>query len=71
MSSSDSAADRLTQIETLLMHVQRDLEQLNTAVLRQQAEIDALRGLVGRLETTLTDLPPEPRDPQAERPPHY
>ncbi len=63
--------DRLTRLESLLMHVQYDLDQLNTAVLRQQAELDAVRSLIGRLESTLTAPPPEPRDPQLERPPHY
>jgi SlyX protein len=68
-----SADDRLTNVELLLTHLQRDFEQLSQVVFRQQAEIDALKTEVAKLNTrivTLTD-DPEIRDPQEEKPPHY
>ena len=65
--------EQLTAIESLLMHLQHDLEQLHEALAGQQNDIAALRrtlaGLHGRLEQVETG--PEERDPTAEKPPHY
>ncbi len=48
MNRDEGGDDRLVQLETALMHVQRDLELLNQAVLAQQREIDALRKALAR-----------------------
>ncbi len=73
MNDDASSNPRLTAIETLLMHVQHEVEQMNSAILSQQRELDALRkdidavrGHVERLE-----VGPESRDPKLEKPPHY
>ncbi len=73
MSENSLSDERLTAIETLLMHMQHELEQLNSALLGQQRDTDALRkdldrlrGHIERLETA-----PEARDPKLEKPPHY
>ena len=55
------------------MFQQKLLDELNEVVLRQQAELDRLRGEVNRLreevqravEIANSDLPPD------EKPPHY
>lgn len=73
MTDSKSSEERLTAVETLLTHLQYDLEQFHQALLGQQRDLDALRrdldkirGHVERLETGS-----EERDPKLEKPPHY
>ena len=61
---------RLVQIETLLMHLQRDVEQLSKALIEQQAELETIRRSISRLAAVI-DTEPEVRDPGLERPPHY
>ena len=71
--TSTDAESRLMQLESLLMHMQYDLEQLSQVVWRQQAEIDALTNELNRLDTRVVTLAdgPETRDPLDEKPPHY
>jgi SlyX protein len=73
MQPGSDADARLVQIESLLMHMQHDVEQLSTAVIEQQAELDAVKRQLSRLQAALdaADAEPESRDPQQERPPHY
>ena len=71
MNLPDALEQRLIQVETVLMQVQHDLEQLSTAVLEQQAELTHLRGALERVSATLDEGPSEPRNPVDERPPHY
>jgi len=73
MSEDRSVADRLTAIESALMHLQHDVEQMHEALVGYRGDLDALRngietvrGQVERLEAG-----PEVRDPKAEKPPHY
>ena len=40
MSDNETHEQRLVNIELLLMHLQHDVEQLNKAVLDQQAEVE-------------------------------
>lgn len=69
----DEPAERLTAIETLLMHMQHELEQMNGALLGQQRDMDALRKELERLRGDVERLEtgPESRDPKLEKPPHY
>jgi uncharacterized coiled-coil protein SlyX len=71
MIGPDALEQRLIQVETVLMQVQHDLEQLNKAVLDQQGELTHLKGAFDRLTATLEEGPAEPRNPVDERPPHY
>ncbi|AMV19115.1 SlyX family protein [Planctomyces sp. SH-PL14] len=64
-------SERLAAVESLLMHVQYDVEQLNKAVLGQQAEIARLRTELMRFRSEFEDHAVAPRDPAAEKPPHY
>ncbi len=71
--ASDPNADRVTNLEILLTHLQEDFRQLDSAVLDQQQQIDALSKTISRLEVRIDKLSegPENRDPAGERPPHY
>jgi len=64
---------RVENVESLLMHLQRDFDSLSEVVWRQQAEIDTLKKEVQRLgERFATEVDgTEERDPLAEQPPHY
>ncbi len=65
--------DRLTAVESLLMHLQHDLDQLHEAILGSRRDVDDLRRELGRLRRDVERLesPPETRDPKLEKPPHY
>jgi uncharacterized coiled-coil protein SlyX len=63
--------ERLTQVESLLSHLQHDIDKLNDALIDQQRQVDELRTLVLKLESAVEQFPDSPRDPREERPPHY
>jgi uncharacterized coiled-coil protein SlyX len=65
--------DRLTAIESLLMHLQHDVEQLHEALVGYRKDLDGLREEMGKLrgQVERIEMGPEARDPKAERPPHY
>ena len=71
--SDRTADDRLTAIETALMHLQHDVEQVHEALVGQRRDLEDLRtgivGLRGRIDRM--EAGPEDRDPTLERPPHY
>ena len=64
-------ADRLTNLESTLMHMQYELEQLGRTVMEQQSEIALLKGELRKFLSELDDLPAPARDTVAEKPPHY
>ncbi len=66
-------ANRVTELEILVMHMQADFQKINSVVLDQQREIDALTKSLDRLGSKVDKLgeEPEKRDPLQERPPHY
>ncbi len=70
MANHETHNERLVKIELLLMQVQHDLEQLNKALLDQQAEVDSVKRVLDRLATTVENNA-EPRRLEDERPPHY
>ena len=71
--TADPADARLTAVETLLTHLQRELAQMHEVLLAQSAELQALRDRAAKLDGRLDRLEddPEDRDPRAEQPPHY
>lgn len=73
MSNAPSADDRIVELESVVAHLQHDLDQFNSVILRQQAEIDGIKQMLSRLETRVeqSDSAPEVRDLEQERPPHY
>ena len=66
-------SQRIVAMESLIAHLQHDLDQLNSVLLRQQTEIDALRQSQNRLEMRIDNnfTGAEDNDPSNERPPHY
>jgi uncharacterized coiled-coil protein SlyX len=74
MQPGNAPEDRLVRLETALMQLEHDFEQLSESLVAQHRALEALRVAVERLEWRLdrdNAGPPETRDPQEERPPHY
>jgi uncharacterized coiled-coil protein SlyX len=74
MQPGNSADERLIRLETALMQLEHDVEQLNASLIAQHRSLEALRVAVERLEWRLDRDgagPPETRDPEDEKPPHY
>ena len=68
MSAEDSLNDRTIAIESHLLHLDHDLEQLNSVIVAQQADIDSLKRMVQRLESQLdrtaeSPMQLDPNDP--------
>lgn len=72
-SPQEELSSRLTQVESVLMHLQHEVEQLNQAIIQQNTTVDALKKTMKSLDTRLGALEEEDegRDPYQERPPHY
>ena len=73
MSAATPLEERLIALELLVTHIERHLELLNSALLDQQKELDALKRSASRLDERITQLTEEdkPRNLTDERPPHY
>ena len=79
MTPDDTSGDerlrqRVTEVETLLTHLQHDYHQLNEAVLEQQTRFTTIERQILALEQKLNEVanrPGEPIDPLDEKPPHY
>ena len=75
-SSAENDTDRrIAQLESTLAHLQYTYDALNGVVIEQAKTIELLQRRLQQLESSLEDvreqLPSEPRDPLAEKPPHY
>lgn len=70
---NDSPNDRLIELESIVMHLQNDLMQMNNVILDQQREIESFNQRIQQLESRLAETAesPEEHDPLEERPPHY
>ncbi len=64
---------RLNEVESILMHVQHEVEQLNSAILQRNTELDSLSRSMKQLDSRLGVLEEdgEGHDPGQEKPPHY
>ncbi|QDU40159.1 Protein SlyX [Maioricimonas rarisocia] len=71
MSDPHPLEDRLARIETLIMHMQHDMEQFNSVLIEQQKHLEQIRERLTRIEDEDEDWPDDPRDPGLEKPPHY
>jgi uncharacterized coiled-coil protein SlyX len=72
--SREKLAQRLTECETLLTHVQRALQDLDGVVLSHGKRIESLEKRLERLAEFFGALragPTEDRRPEDEKPPHY
>jgi uncharacterized coiled-coil protein SlyX len=72
--SIDQLAERVTKLEILLTHLERRVQELHDVLLETSRRHDeferAMRRLADR-QRELDDRLVEPRDPAAEKPPHY
>lgn len=67
-----SADDRLTTVETAIMHLQRDMESLSDSLLHHGRLLDELQKSLDKLSSTVEELDSDDqRDPEDEVPPHY
>jgi uncharacterized coiled-coil protein SlyX len=73
MSATESPQDRIIKLEFLVTHLEHELATMNSVLLEQRKEIDALKQTTARLDDRVSRLADdeEPRDPGDERPPHY
>ena len=71
MSADRPTDERLATIETLLSHLQHDVDKLNEALISQQTEINGLSRSLHKLESAVDQIPQPPENPLDERPPHY
>jgi SlyX protein len=71
--SSDSHDARLTELEILVTHLQRELADMHSVLLEQQKQLDQLHRVLARLDNRVVALeePEDERNPEDERPPHY
>jgi uncharacterized coiled-coil protein SlyX len=70
--SNDSADDRFIALEERLAFQQRMLEEINSVVVSQQAELDRIRREVSQLTETSHQLMERAGDNLPhEKPPHY
>lgn len=77
MADQDKAAlrdaNRLTDVETAMMHLQNDYETINSVVLENARRLDLLAKAVQQLTDRLStsDEPDSERKAEDEIPPHY
>ncbi len=63
--------DRLVQIESALMELQRHVELLNEALLNQQKDFHGMQSQVKRIESLAAEWSDPQPSPIDDRPPHY
>jgi SlyX protein len=65
--------ERIVKLEFLVAHLERELATMNSVLLEQQKQIEALKRTAARLDDRVARLAEddEQRDPSDERPPHY
>ncbi len=71
--TQEELLSRLKEVESILMHVQHEVEQLNDAILQRNSEVDLLSKTLKLLDSRLGVLEEgdEGGEPELERPPHY
>ena len=71
--SQPESSSRIIGLETAVAHLQHELEQMHQVLLAVQADLNAAREKMAKLETKIvhTNEDSEQRNPSEERPPHY
>ena len=72
--SHEKLNDRQTELETLVTHLQRIVQDLDEVVRQQHGRLDLLQAKLARLETELgqlRDATTIEQKPEDEKPPHY
>lgn len=72
-SKVEELLSRLNGLESVLMHIQHDVEQLNEAILQQGRVVDAITKSMKQLDFRIGMLEEEEEGPDSyqEKPPHY
>ncbi len=72
-SSQGSTEDRLERIESVLAHLQHDVDSLNASLLSQYRRLQEFESRFARLESEIQveSDSADRRDAASERPPHY
>lgn len=72
-SKVEELLSRLNGLESVLMHIQHDIEQLNEAILQQGRVVDAITKSMKQLDFRIGMLEEEEEGPDSyqEKPPHY
>jgi uncharacterized coiled-coil protein SlyX len=75
MSVDEKMSARLIELEELVTHLQRTVQDLDGVVLAQQRQLDTLAQrlarLSGQLEANLSARGEPPRTLEDDKPPHY
>ena len=74
MNENKKMSQRITDLETALMHLQNDFEAINEVVLSNGRRMDELHSLLERLTDRFEahqDESDEERNLEDEKPPHY
>jgi uncharacterized coiled-coil protein SlyX len=68
-----SVESRLEKIESVLAHLQHDIDSLNASLMNHFRRLHDYESRFGRIESELQSLndPSERPDANSERPPHY
>ncbi len=71
--SKPTVESRLEKIESVLAHLQHDIDSLNASLMNHFRRLHEYESRFGRIEGELQMLndPTERPDPSSERPPHY
>lgn len=67
----NSAAERLKQFEAALTHLERQYDELNAIVIRQDKQLARLTAVVDRVDNALRNLEMDEVRSNNQRPPHY
>lgn len=72
-SKVEELLSRLNELESVLMHIQHDVEQLNEAILQQGKVVDVIAKSMKQLDSRIGILENEDESPDSyqEKPPHY
>lgn len=69
--NAPDGSDRLVAIESLLLQLQYDVEQLSSALRAQQVELQELQRGIIRISAAMAAADQEPVGPADDPPPHY
>lgn len=71
MSSENTVADRLLEVECRIAYQEETIDKLNDVIREQWTDIDRLRLRLEQLEQRLAEVEEREGDRPAEKPPHY
>ncbi len=69
--TSEEIEERFQVLEAKILHQERTIEDLNSVVIRQQAQVDKLEAQVEKLEQSVDDSRGGAEPGEEPPPPHY